>query len=594
MKISIKLLRCVKCNNIYENQSSYIEDFPYKDLFEIVCSKCRNKWLICAIHDHRWSQRRYRFAENHVKSAHQNINKDSLSNLSNKNNSLPINEDVTQPDDFSCNEDTCTIIENTVNLSAFDRSPDSISFQNFVKCHKDISFLQYNDKVKRYIDCESKNPGDGIKQIVKSAFAMNLNCDYSQISIAEIKYHLKATIFCCSLTASQQANFGELCHMMLSNFLNIDNNTNRNVMSRIPVSAKEVDRYYLKRSTSIVQNVPIPNIIEFDDHACVSIKEIIQHVLYFEIPLDGMLTTKTKSNFKQLISSSSIMMNTAISDLIRSEVQNNLPSNSEICPLILSVILWSDDFEPNNIKQHKKSTWLKTITICPPVGYQTSNNHTFIIALGPKDRCHEKVNTFFFQQLKELESPTFMYCKSTNTNIPVVIKILAISADRPERSSLNSMLGHNGISTKRWRFSAYLNHQKLKSCKLCMKNRIQSMNNIVPPNEKLCGTCYDWNYDHPAMNENKPHNYPITQHPDSPSPPVGREVLNRSFLYPIELSYEIMKEGVQFCFFNVYHGYRTKASSIVYLKSIGINESFAIKNVYNKACLQQSHPLPRQ
>ena len=277
MKISIKLLRCVKCNNIYHNKSSFIQDFPYKDLYEIVCSKCRNKWLICAIHGHRWSQHRYRIAENHVKGAHQNISNISLNSLSSNSVCLPVTEDSTESNDFNSNGEARLNITTLDDCSVSDLSAESIPMQKFIKCHRKISLVEYNDKVKRYIDCESKKSGDGIKQIVKCAFAMNLNCDFSQISIHEIKYHLKATIFCCSLSSSQQARFGELCHMMLNTSLSVSNNVGSNSMSRIPVSLKEVDRYYLKRSTSIVQNVPIPNIIELDDHACVSIKEIVQH-----------------------------------------------------------------------------------------------------------------------------------------------------------------------------------------------------------------------------------------------------------------------------------------------------------------------------
>ena len=68
-----------------------------------------------------------------------------------------------------------------------------------------------------------------------------------------------------------------------------------------------------------------------------------------------------------------------------------------------------------------------------------------MIALGSKDNNHEQVNEF---KLKKLISPTFMYCKATNSNIPDVVKILAISTDRPEQCALNSMLGHGGITSR--------------------------------------------------------------------------------------------------------------------------------------------------
>ena len=154
----------------------------------------------------------------------------------------------------------------------------------------------------------------------------------------------------------------------------MESNTNNDNFhyTRIAVSSKEIDRYYLKRSSSIVENVPIPTIEEYDDHAYVVIKEIIQYFLYFEIPLDGMLIDKTEKSYKQLISHSSNMSNTNICNMIRMEVKDSLKNEHKTSLLIITIVLWSDDFEPNNVKQHKKSTWIKTITLSPPFGYQTS------------------------------------------------------------------------------------------------------------------------------------------------------------------------------------------------------------------------------
>ena len=96
---------------------------------------------------------------------------------------------------------------------------------------------------------------------------------------------------------------------------------------------------------------------------------------------------------------------------------------------------------------------------------------TYVIALGSKDNNHEQVNEF---KLKKLISPTFMYCKATNSNIPDVVKILAISTDRPEQCALNSMLGHGGITSRWWHFSAYVNQMKLRSFQQCFLEQVMS------------------------------------------------------------------------------------------------------------------------
>ena len=217
------------------------------------------------------------------------------------------------------------------------------------------------------------------------------------------------------------------------------------------------------------------------------------------------------------------------------------------------------------------------MTVAPPYDCQTSSKHTYVIALGPKDKNHETVNEYFVNELKQLQSPTFMYCKAVNADIPVIVKVLAISADRPERCALNSMLGHGGMTSRRWRYSAYVNQSKLKSCQQCFLQRVSTVDEEAT---KFCAHCYDWNYTHPSMCVTKPPDYPTSQHPDSPSPPAGREVNNITYLYPMELTYDILKQGVKFCFFNCYQGYWTKASVMAYLKSIGVNESYGNNNVY--------------
>ena len=584
MKLATKHLKCVKCHNIRNNKTLLLTDKAYKNLHEVTCINCSIKWLVCSVHDVRWCSRRYINAQKHVQTVHLCVDTPSFFNTSDNQNHTSLDYDSFNFDDNESVESNCSTVVNKHNSQSL--LPESL-IERFISCHHDVDFSDYNKKVRRFLTSESNRFGDGIKQLVTCAFSMNSTSTFSQISLREIKYHIKATIFCCSLTASQISKFGELCDMMLHTCINANVSNNSFSTSRIVTSSKDVDRYYLKRSTSIVQNVPIPTIIELDDHAYVSIKEVIQHILYLNIPIDGMLPGDINTNYKGIISSSSPMTGTKICKNIRTEVKNNATS-TDITPLILNIILWSDDFEPNHVKQHKKSTWIKTVTIAPPVGCQTSTKHTYVIALGPKDKNHEKLNSFFFQELKNLQKPTYMYCKNINSNIPVVVKIVAISADRPERSALNSMLGHNGISSRRWRYSAYINQKKLKSCKICLKQRFLKINVASADHPHLCRMCYDWNFNHPSMHEPKPENYPKTQHPDSPVPPAGREVLDIENLHPIELSYPLLIQGVQFCFFNCYHGYWTQASAMVYLKSIGINESYGKEKIYQVALKCQS------
>ena len=578
MNLATKHLRCTKCHNVFDNIKSNLQSGVYVGLYEIKCAQCGCKWLVCPLHDLRWCRRRYYLAQEHVKS-HHNVTNSVDSNYINSNKRK-------YSDESECNNynghdsdiDTAAAHVDDNDSKSEIINEESAVFK-FIQCHKDVTLNNYCVKVQRYLQCESSRVGDGIKRIIACAFAMNQNSDFDSTTWNEIKFHMATTMFCCALSSSQQIQFGNICQMILNNCTGSNNHNDNFRMSHIPVSSIDIDRYYLKRSTSIAQNVPIPSIIELDNHACVSVIEVIQHILYFDIPIDGMLTDMVNKDYKNIISSSSLISNTEISSIIRDQVKRELNSQS-LVPLIIPVILWSDDFEPNHVKQHKKSTWIKTITIAPPPDCQTSSKHTYVIALGSKDMNHENVNKYFSRELKQLESPTFMYCKSTNSNIPVVVKILAVSADRPERCALNCMLGHGGITSRRWRYSAYVNQTKLRSCKKCFTQRVRSMDET---SFDLCSLCYDWNYNHPSMFVPKPPDYPISQHPNSPPPPKGRAVLDVINLRPIELSYELLIDGVKFCFFNCYHGIWTKLSAMTYLKSIGVNETYGEQHVYRRA-----------
>ena len=452
----------------------------------------------------------------------------------------------------------------------------------FLSCQKEICFNHYLENLSRFLEMELSKKGEGMKRIVCCAFTMDMYSDMSQISLEEAKFHLSSALFCCSLTSSQQNQYSHLCLMMANMYSSSQNSSNYTFKFHPPTSAIDIDRFYLKNSTSIYNNVPIPIINELHDHACVSIKSVIQHFLIFETQIDGMLISCSTNNYKGLIASSSPVSTSIACHQIRAKVSSKL-QNSDVSPLILYVILWSDDFEPNNVKQNKKSTWIKTITIAPPPGFQTSSKHTYVICLGSKDHDHEDVNKYFFHELKDLEEPSYMYCTATQSSIPVVVEILAISADRPERSSLNCMLSHNGITSKRWRYAAYINSNYTRSCKQCILKRARFLNDSTCNIQMNCMRCSDWNYSHPLMGIYKLDDYPTRQHPDSPLPPLGREALNIQYLYPMELTYQKMIDGVKFCFFNCYHGVWKKANVITYMKSLGINERFSNENIYSVA-----------
>ena len=46
-----------------------------------------------------------------------------------------------------------------------------------------------------------------------------------------------------------------------------------------PTAYKDLQKFYLTGRHSIYQNIPCPIVIEFDNHACVPLKEVIKYSL---------------------------------------------------------------------------------------------------------------------------------------------------------------------------------------------------------------------------------------------------------------------------------------------------------------------------
>ena len=379
MSYSTALTRCRNCRNTKDNKTTLCKNKIYEPLHEVQCSKCNDIWLICVFHKKRFAHRSYFRAKQHLEEVDHSSVLKGLTEASSCGSVDPsfITENSIFDDESAI--DSNNNEENEVNFPEvnFHQVSETIDecYRIFESNHVTINLEGYKDVIKRYFECESLVKGDGIRRIVACAFKMNLNADYSQVSLEEAKYHLKSTLFVVNLTSSQKEQFASICQQMASTFYSSVGNTHGNPSTSPPMSSIDIDRYYLNISTSIGNNIPIPDVIESYEHACVSIKDAIQHYLCFQTKIDGMLIEKSEKNYKNIIPASSAMTSSQASNSIRSRLRSQVDS-SNISPLILYLIVWSDDFEPNNVKQHKKSTWIKTITISPPPDCQTSCHYT--------------------------------------------------------------------------------------------------------------------------------------------------------------------------------------------------------------------------
>jgi len=429
---------------------------------------------------------------------------------------------------------------------------------------------------KVYFNQNRHGTYNGIQKLVGNAFLQTQNGMAEQ---EESILQMRITKFCRTLTHSQQTEF-----------LQILNESHKNPFksTRLPGNINDINRFYSSSKHSIFQNLPTPSVHIKSGHAYISLTSLIDHFLANKLPMHFMTCDEDVSLIQGITSCKE-------ASKMRQSVRDD--SDDNLHPMILYINLWSDDFEPNVYRKNRKSIWIKTVTICPPPDKTTSPMYTYVLAIGRKIDNHDVIHSMHYQELQELSKCTYRYCAIVDKNIPVVVRILTISADRPERSAINHVLGHNGTTTRRWLYSAYINQDKLPSCRHCLKLRILNINstNSSLNSSHKCRTCGDWDYDSTSVHlcESFPHNYPTKQHEESPQAPTGRPINNNSSvngLYSVKLEYKWLKQGCQFSFHNVYHGVWTKATAQVYNQSIGINKSFSTKIIQNASKLKEEHP----
>ena len=100
--------------------------------------------------------------------------------------------------------------------------------------------------------------------------------------------------------------------------------------------------------------MPIPDVFEYNDHACVSIKGLVTNVLALQ---NNSLLFPSSSHTTLDINNQSLINTQKARDILE-EVYNG--NNHDVKPQVLFLVIWSDEFKINRTRKNKSSTWLKT------------------------------------------------------------------------------------------------------------------------------------------------------------------------------------------------------------------------------------------
>ena len=614
IKISNKLLRCNKCNSIC---LSYKEHHSYKYCYRCKCpnTQCYHDWFICSLHNQRFSSRNMKRMKKHFDNTEHCVTSPSDSEhlctkttcfycdpIPIKTPTMMLSDHSNSLFDFSPNdtwfEHTSSYTDQSITSlnSATSMNNEFISNSNFDQdCS--ASSLQYwcnalpisnivePHSVRYFLD-ESNHCDKGLNGIVARASLNSLlNCNFA--SDRESILHMNIFRLCSSITEADQELLASIISDLTSNDIF--------QVTRPPLDYLDICNIYTKSKFSIFNNIPCPHVFEFENHACVSLVSLVNHMVAFGIDFNSI---KIKMSITDDYLAHDILQTKEAKDIAHN-INKEYPNIKDNEHLILYVILWSDDFEANQTRKNRNSTWLKTVTICPPKSLQTSSIYTSPIAIGRKGQSHDLVNEMFDKELRTLGKCTLRYSNIYQKHIPVIVKPLIISADRPERSSLNHILGHSGSSSKRWMYSELINRDRLQSCRHCSINRIKRLYHTQCQSIMIfpCLGCCDFNMTDKTTHSrfNPPNNYPTSALFNGPTPPIGRNHVDTDkksfFLYPIRVNYFHLKTATKFAIWNYIHKVWNKGNIKSYLKLSSVNNS-TITQMIDWADQQTfSHPI---
>ena len=222
-----------------------------------------------------------------------------------------------------------------------------------------------------YFANEINATGTGIQSIVASAFA-NVSTTTTPSSADEAKFHLLLLSVLRDVT-------GPLREKLVMFLHHLQTHPNLFATSRLPTTISDINKIYMKGVNSITSNIPHPQVFCKDDHACVSLRDVIAHQVAHGMDLDSIDLNHIPTSNQPPLGSTIVSSKACKAIAAAVKQQRDVPSNTTL----LYVIFWSDDFEVTKVKK-RKSVWVHTVTICPPHAHATSARYTHALAVGMK------------------------------------------------------------------------------------------------------------------------------------------------------------------------------------------------------------------
>jgi hypothetical protein len=435
-----------------------------------------------------------------------------------------------------------------------------------------------NESTMRFWQDQLKND-DGIQQLVYRAISKVHNLRSNEVESEEALFHLKFVFYLLGQSKLQRE---ELTYLIEKGFMN---NTNA-WRTRLPVTISDFNSFYLRSSSSIVKTLPYPRPKIVDNHATISLIELTAYALAFQKDIKLIKIPRSENEKVQPEEVSTVDDSYAFRLLLeKAELKLSEDDDTESAAFG-GMDEWGDDFDPGHVKRNKGSIWIFVVSFGCPDSERNSTRHVYPVALGRKGDSHDSVMKQYNDELAQIQNGMEFYHGGLKRNIKVYADVDVIAVDRPEKTALTKTSSHVGNSTKRALHVAPLSGPKSKdffenlvSCPECFERNVKGL----PEPEGGCCKCTNWDF-YPSDARNKDlllekpgPTYPIGYKGDTlPSDvrpvPKDEEEARLFMIGPVELTIELLKACVMFCFLNVWSRTWNVDRGHEYLRLCGLPE----------------------
>ena len=366
---------------------------------------------------------------------------------------------------------------------------------------------------------------------------------------------------------------------------------NATVKTRYPTDMKETRSTVTEGTHSIMKNFPVPTVFDINNHACVSLVEVIRlmagHGATFNFAYDGNGNRNREG-----------LNGTKATDDLLEEVEEamkaaNVDEETRKRTKVGWILMWSDGFLRCFVKQGDNAVWIITVTVCPPEHKSSSGMYTHTLAMGKGTEDHTEVIEYYLDEINRLREGFQCYFGATNSIERFAIAMIVWNADRPERQ----MIQHTrkeGIYGKVSGWAVNVSEEKLPSCLACYKRLIEKMKGSSEDegnNVESCPRCCNWSFDalnsDVGINDSVGKDYPQSSvqnangvsEPESSNQianqdwePEGRES-GRKKLGGVKLTNEFMLKAGRHAYTNMQKGHWKKANLLEFGKVCNIKGS---------------------